>query len=94
MAKRLQVIISEEEEVLFRSEARRESKSLSAWMRDAARKLLAEKRDLPPLQNQAALIDFFKEISVEEDLQEPDWESHKRLITESIKKDLPDNDLC
>ena len=83
MATRVQVILDEEEMTRFRARARRESKSLSAWLRDAGRKALAEAEAKSGLKNAAALRKFFRESNKREKGKEPEWEDHKRMILES-----------
>jgi hypothetical protein len=82
MAARVQVILDEEEATRFRARARRESKSLSAWLRDAGRKALRESEQTGGLKNPAALRKFFRESNKLEKGKEPDWEEHKRIILE------------
>ena len=40
MSVRVQVMLEEDEAARFRSQSMKESKSLSAWLRDAGRKML------------------------------------------------------
>jgi hypothetical protein len=80
MATRVQVILDEEEMTGFRARARRESKSLSAWLRDAGRKALQEAEEKGGLKNSAALRKFFRESNKLEKGKEPEWEDHKRMI--------------
>ena len=83
MTKRVQVLLDKEEEVLFRSQAKKESKSLSAWMRDAARKAIAEQKGRLELRTSKGLKQFFAENMANEEGCEPDWSEHKRLILNS-----------
>jgi hypothetical protein len=83
MATRVQVILDEEEVTRFRARARRESKSLSAWLRDAGRKVLQEAEEKGGLKNPPALRKFFRESNKLEKGKEPEWEDHKRMIQES-----------
>ena len=83
MATRVQVILDEEEMTRFRARARKESKSLSAWLRDAGRKALEESEDQGGLKDPAALRKFFRESNKLEKGKEPDWEDYKRMIRES-----------
>jgi hypothetical protein len=82
MAIRVQVILDEEEVTRFRARARRESKSLSAWLRDAGRKALQEAEKTGGLKNPAALRKFFRESNKLEKGKEPEWEDQKRMIQE------------
>ena len=71
MSKRVQVILKEEEMAEFKHQARKQSKSLSAWMREAAYRMLQEneKKDLTGVN---ALKEFFMECKGREIGQEPD----------------------
>jgi hypothetical protein len=81
MSTRVQVILKEEEVAEFKHQARKQSKSLSAWMREAAYRMLQEneKKDLTEVN---ALKKFFMECGGREKGQEPDWSEQKRLILE------------
>jgi len=81
MSTRVQVILKEEEVAEFKHQARKQSKSLSAWMREAAYRMLQEneKKDLTEVN---ALKKFFMECRGREKGQEPDWSEQKRLILE------------
>ena len=81
MSARVQVILKEEEMAEFKHQARKQSKSLSAWMREAAYRMLQEneKKDLTEVN---ALKKFFMECKGRETGQEPDWREQKRLILE------------
>ena len=86
MSLRIQVILEEEEAARFRSQALRESKSLSAWLRDAGRKMLEISSDKQPLTDPEALKKFFRKCDRREKGEEPDWAEHKRLIQEGYQK--------
>lgn len=79
MTVRIQVIVDEEEAARFKSAALRESKSMSAWLRDAGRNQLAD-RKRRPLDTPAELKKFFTERNKKERGREPDWEEQKTLI--------------
>ena len=85
MSVRLQVILEEEEAARFKSQALKESKSLSAWLRDAGRKMLEINRQQLSLTDKRSLSCFFKESNEREDGIEPDWEEQKSLIQQSYK---------
>ena len=85
MSPRIQVILSEEEASEFRSQARRESKSLSAWLRQAGRKALEMSRTAHPLTDAESLQRFFEDCDQREHGKEPEWEEHKRLIVEGYR---------
>lgn len=86
MSVRVQVILDEAELSLFRSRARKESKSLSAWLRDAGRARLAADDQRRLLDDTAALRDFFKACDRREgDGAEPDWDEHKAVLAASYR---------
>ena len=85
MSVRVQVILDEEEMAKFRSQALRESKSLSAWLRDAGKKMLQEKRKWKSLTDPVVLNEFFKQCNKREKGTEPDWEEQKGLILDSYQ---------
>ena len=89
MSVRVQVILKEDEAARFKSQAIKESKSLSAWLRDAGNKLLDIERHRQSLTDPDSLKNFFQECNEREQGVEPEWEDHKRLIAEgfqSVKK--------
>jgi len=86
MSVRVQVILDEAELSQFRSRARKESKSLSAWLRDAGRAQLAADGQRRLLADAAALRDFFRACDRREgDGAEPDWEEHKTVLGGSYR---------
>jgi hypothetical protein len=83
---RVQVILDEAEVSQFRSRARKESKSLSAWLRDAGRALLVAGEQRRLLDDAAALSDFFKACDRREaGGAEPDWDEHKAVLGGSYR---------
>ncbi len=80
MSVRVQVILDEEEATRFKSQAMRESKSLSAWLRDAGKKMMEINNQRQPLTNLDCLKKFFQQCNEREQGVEPDWEDNKRLI--------------
>ena len=84
MSVRIQVILDEEEAARFKSQAIRESKSLSAWLRDAGRKVLKMDSQEQSLSELDHLKKFFKKCNERERGTEPDWEEHKKLIEEGF----------
>jgi hypothetical protein len=86
MSVRLQVILDEEEAARFRSQAKRESKSLSAWLRDAGKEALEQRRRGDLLNNADDLRKFFDECAAREEGVEPEWEEHKKLIIEGFQE--------
>ena len=85
MSVRVQVILKEEEAAKFKSQALKESKSLSAWIRDAANKILDLEHRQEPLTNPESLEKFFQQCDARERGREPDWDEHKKLIVEGFQ---------
>ena len=85
MSVRVQVILKEDEAARFKSQAMKESKSLSAWLRAAGNKMLDLERSRQSLTDPDSLKKFFQECSEREQGVEPDWEDHKRLILEGFQ---------
>ncbi|MBW2443051.1 MAG: hypothetical protein JRH12_21430 [Deltaproteobacteria bacterium] len=89
MSVRVQVILKEDEAARFKSQAMKESKSLSAWLRAAGNKMLDIEHSRQSLTDPDSLKKFFRECHEREQGVEPDWEDHKRIILEgfqSVKK--------
>ena len=87
MSVRVQVILEEEDAARFKSQAAKESKSLSGWLRDAGRTMLEISRTSKQLTEPDALKRFFQQCRESEKGVEPDWEDHKRLILETYQAD-------
>ena len=85
MSVRIQVVVDEREAVRFKAQARKESKSLSAWLRDAGRKMLTENYQRSSLNDVASLKKFFDACNRRETGEESDWEEYKRLIQDSYR---------
>ena len=85
MSVRVQVILNEEEAARFKSQAQRESKSLSAWLREAGNKMIDLENLQEPLTSPESLEKFFQQCDARERGKEPDWEEHKKLITEGLQ---------
>ena len=83
MSVRVQVILDEEEVTRFKSQAMKESKSLSAWLRDAGKNMIEINRRQLQLTDPDSLNRFFRKCNERENGVEPDWEDHKRLILDS-----------
>jgi hypothetical protein len=84
MAERIHIIVERAEKERFRRLAAREGKSLSEWLRDAARARLATARQESLLDSEAALRDFFAACGAREEGREPDWPVHASVIARSI----------
>ena len=85
MSVRVQVILDEGEMAKFKSQALKESKSLSAWLRDAGKKMLQANRKWQTLTDPVFLKEFFEQCNKREKGAEPDWEEQKSLILESYQ---------
>jgi hypothetical protein len=85
MSVRVQVILDEKEATQFKSQAMKESKSLSAWLRDAAKKMIELNRQQRRLTDPDGLKQFFRKCDERENGVEPDWEDHKKLILDSYQ---------
>ena len=85
MSVRIQVILKEDEAARFKSQAIKESKSLSAWLRDAGRDKLEHAEEAAPLSNVAALKAFFDRCTDNEGGREPDWEQHKQMVLDGSR---------
>jgi hypothetical protein len=73
MSVRVQVILDEREAARFKSQALKESKSLSAWLRDAGRKMLDVNQQWQTLNDQESLSQFFQQCVEREQGFEPSW---------------------
>ena len=82
MSVRVQVIMDEKEAARFKSQAMKESKSLSAWLRDAGKKMLEMNQSVNTLRDSQTLRRFFQGCRDREQGREPEWEEHKRQILE------------
>lgn len=85
MSLRVQVILEEGEALKFRTQALKESKSLSAWLRDAGKKML-ETEATAPLADEESLKRFFNSCPEREGGEEPDWGDHKRTIQKGYRR--------
>jgi hypothetical protein len=84
MSVRVQVILKEEEAAKFKSQAQKESKSLSAWLREAGNKMIDLENHQEPLTSPDSLKKFFRQCDARARGKEPDWEEHKKLIIEGF----------
>lgn len=85
MSQRVQIILDEKEATEFKAQAMKESKSLSAWLREAGKKMIDMNHQQRPLSDPQSLKTFFKRCNDREKGVEPDWEEHKRLILDSSR---------
>ena len=84
MAVRVQVNLEKEEAARFKTQARKEAKSLSSWLKEAGRQILEIRGRGRSLTEKDSLKRFFKECDQRESGKEPEWEEHKRLILQSF----------
>lgn len=85
MAFRAQVILDEKEAAKFKNQARKESKSLSAWLREAGNKIIEIDKQKNHLKTREGLRKFFQNCNKREKGKEPDWREHKHLIEKGFK---------
>jgi hypothetical protein len=83
MTERIHIVVGRTEKERYRRLAAREGKTLSEWLRTAAReKLEAATRDAG-LPDEEALRLFFAACDEREQGREPDWESHLEVMARS-----------
>jgi hypothetical protein len=80
MSRRLQVIVGDEEAEQFRAQAAKEKKALSAWLREAGLRAVAEKEAKSSLRSFQGLREFFVRQKQNELQGEPDWDELKTAI--------------
>lgn len=85
MARRVQVILDEEEKELFQSQARLEGLSLSSWFRRAGEERLRSQGRRARMETLDELRAFFASCDTGEEGREPDWEEHRDVIEASIR---------
>lgn len=85
MPRRIHIVVDDAEKERFRRRAAREGKTLSQWLRDAAREKLAAEEARVRLDSRAALEEFFRACDAHERGKEPDWSVHRRAIEASIR---------
>jgi len=83
MAERIHVVVGRAEKERFRRVAAREGKTLSEWLRAAAREKLEAAEAREGLGDEASLRRFFAECDGREEGAEPDWASHLDVIHRS-----------
>ena len=84
MKTRIHIVVDQAEKARFSDAARRVGKSLSEWIREAAREK-AEATDTRALSTREDLERFFEQVDVweSESESEPDWEAHREVIASS-----------
>jgi hypothetical protein len=86
VADRLHIVVEAADKERFREIAGREGKTLSEWVRDAAREKAAASDEGRQLGSTDALEAFFAECDARETGREPDWESHRAVIERSVSQ--------
>jgi hypothetical protein len=92
MKSRIHIVVDEAEKERFRQGAEREGKSLSSWLRDAARDKLETEPDRMALDTQEKLNAFFAGCDARQEGEgpEPEWKDHLRVIESSIRSGATD----
>lgn len=85
MSARIHIVVDAAEKERFRRAAEREGKTLSEWLREAARERLARDRERVRLDTLEELRAFFLRSDERARGREPDWEEHERVIAASIR---------
>jgi hypothetical protein len=83
MSVRVQVILDEQQRVLFQCQATSEGLSLSGWLRKAGEEKLAKSRTADSIRSVEELRAFFQACDTREQGKEPDWEQHLEVIQSS-----------
>ena len=91
MAERIHIVLGREEKERYRMAAAREGRSLSEWLREAAKERYAASEERRGLETREDLKGFFSACDERESGREPDWEEHRRVIEGSKVQglDLP-----
>lgn len=85
MSARIHIVVDAAEKERFRRAAERKEKTLSEWLREAARERLARDRERVRLDTLEELRAFFLHSDQRASGREPDWEKHERVIAASIR---------
>jgi len=85
MTERIHLLLGRAEKERYRRLAARAGKSLSEWLRDAARDKLTAEEASAGLDSEDRLREFFAECDLREPGREPDWETHKDIIEGSVR---------
>ena len=93
MSVRVQVILDEEEAAKFKSQAVKESNSLSAWLRDAGRKMLQASQKRQTLTDRVFLKDFLNYATKEK--RALSWiERNKKALSWKAFREGTGRNLC
>lgn len=90
MTARIHIVVEEEEKERYRRSAEREGRTLSEWLREAARERLRVREQDRHLDSLDALRDFFAECDRREREPEPDWDEQRRRIERSARSGAAD----
>jgi hypothetical protein len=90
MTVRVQVLLDEHKQDLFRRQATLDGVSLSTWLKQAGHLRLAHGQRASNLDSSQALQAFFAECDHREQGREPDWEEHISVIRRSQTEGLAD----
>ena len=84
---RVQLIIPDVDRDRFAHQARLEGKSLSAWLRAAARERLQKSERAKLFESPEDVREFFRHCdTLEGPDAEPDWSQHLRVISQSRER--------
>ena len=86
MTERIHIVVEREEKQRFRRVAARQGKSLSEWLREAAREKLADAEAGTGPSTPEELRAFFAALDEQEPGPEPDWGTHLDVIEGSIAR--------
>lgn len=84
MTERINLTVGGAEKERYRRLAARAGKSLSEWLREAAREKLAAAEAEVSFDSVEGLREFFDGCDLREAGPEPDWEVHRAIIEDSI----------
>ena len=86
----IQIDVPEEDRERFAKQAKREGKTLEAWLISVARQYAPEWSTAKPFESLEELHDFWRWCDTLHDGErEPDWEEHLRIIDLSKRQGLP-----
>ena len=81
---RVQLVMPDDDRDSYVDQARREGKSLSEWLREAARERLESRRKARRFQSAEDIRAFFRRCDqLEGPETEPDWSEHLQTINEA-----------
>ena len=89
MAERIHIVLTREEKERYRRLAAHEGRSLSEWLRAAARDRAAHANRTAVDDDVASLRAFFEECDARERGRETGWDVHREVIERSIAAGWP-----